>query len=269
MGMRRVADRALLRMTWIRGPWWDSFWLLSGLPIGVVLILSPPAVGLLIFTAAALLETGHALSPIILAWSHRGLRRVAIDRWRESLFAPLLVFTGAFLVPPHIVFGIYFAWNIYHFGMQNFGVLSLYKRNRVRGQDDRVRDGLLCLGLTAIGMGALPLLAPDRWVFLLFTGVFSFSHWLTDIGLSSRVARYPWFFIVAVLVMGSVGFVWMIPRTDHMAIRLIPTVITARWGLGFVHFLYSRWVWRLSDARVLEAIGPDLFLGGQVRVSSH
>jgi hypothetical protein len=33
---------------------------------------------------------------------------------------------------------------------------------------------------------------------------------------------------------------WMVPEIDHMATRIIPTVLTACWGLGFVHFLYSR-----------------------------
>ena len=43
----------------------------------------PPAVGFLFFIAAVFLETGHAFSPIVLAWSHAGLRRIAMDRWVE------------------------------------------------------------------------------------------------------------------------------------------------------------------------------------------
>jgi hypothetical protein len=246
-------------MTWVRSPWWDGFWILSGLPIGLALIFLPPAVGFLFFTAAIFLETGHAFSPIVLAWSHAGLRRIAMDRWVEFVASPLLVFVGVFLVPTNVVFGIYYAWNIYHFGMQNFGVLSLYKRNQARSLDGRVRDALICLGLTAFGMGALPLLLSDRSLSLLLTGVFSFSHWLTDIGLSSRVSRHPWLFITAVLAMGSVGFLWMVPRVDHMATRVIPAVLTARWGLGFVHFLYSRWVWNISDPKVRATIGRGIF----------
>jgi hypothetical protein len=138
-------------------------------------------------------------------------------------------------------------------------VLSLYKRNQARSLDGRVRDALICLGLTAFGMGALPLLLSDRSLSLLLTGVFSFSHWLTDIGLSSRVSRHPWLFITAVLAMGSVGFLWMVPRVDHMATRVIPAVLTARWGLGFVHFLYSRWVWNISDPKVRATIGRGIF----------
>jgi hypothetical protein len=246
-------------MRWIRSPRWDGFWILSGLPIGLALASLPPAMGFLFFTAAVFLETGHAFSPIVLAWSHAGLRRIAMDRWVESVAFPLLVFVGVFLIPIYAVFGIYYAWNIYHFGMQNFGVLSLYKRKQARSPDGRVRDGLLCLGLTAFGMGALPLLLFDQRLSLLLTGVFSFSHWLTDIGLSSRVSRHPWLFISIVLAMGSVGFLWMVPRVDHMATRVIPTVLTARWGLGFVHFLYSRWVWSISDPKIRATIGREIF----------
>jgi hypothetical protein len=246
-------------MTWVRNPWWDGFWILSGLPIGLALVFLPSAVGFLFFTAAVFLETGHAFSPIVLTWSDAGLRRIAMDRWAEFVALPPLVFVGVFLVPTEVVFGIYYAWNIYHFGMQNFGVLSLYKRKQARSPDGRVRDGLLCLVLTAFGMGALPLLLSDRSLSLLFTGVFSFSHWLTDIGLSSRVSRHPWLFTMMVLAMGSVGFLWMVPRVDHMASRVIPTVLTARWGLGFVHFLYSRWVWNISDPKVRATIAKGIF----------
>ena len=109
-----------------------------------------------------------------------------------------------------------------------------------------------------------PLLLSDQWLSLLFTGVFSFSHWLTDIGLSSRVSRHPWLFISIVLAMGSVGFLWMVPRVDHMATRVIPTVLTARWGLGFVHFLYSRWVWSISDPKIRATIGRGIFTADTV-----
>jgi hypothetical protein len=252
-------------MTWVRSPWWDGFWILSGLPIGLALVFLPPAVGFLFFTAAVFLETGHAFSPIVLTWSDAGLRRIAMDRWVEFVAFPLSLFVGVFFVPTEVVFGIYYAWNIYHFGMQNFGVLSLYKRKQAGSPDRRLRDGLLCLVLTVVGMGALPLLSSDQSLGLLFTGVFSFSHWLTDIGLSSRVSRHPWLFITMVLAMGSVGFLWMVPRADHMATRLIPTVLTARWGLGFVHFLYSRWVWKISDPKVRATAGTDIFSADAAR----
>jgi hypothetical protein len=32
-----------------------------------------------------------------------------------------------------------------------------------------------------------------------------------------------------------------------------------RIGLGFVHFLYDRWVYKLSDPQVRAIIGRDIF----------
>ena len=230
-------------MTWIRSPLWDGFFLLSGLPIGLALVFAPPSVGFAFFTAAIILETGHVVSPIVLVWTHPKLRRIACRDWVQWIIYPLVLLGGCFLVPWSWVFALYWSWNIYHFGMQHFGVVSLWQGQR--SYDTRIRTGLICLGLTTIGMGAMPIIFRDNtMVFLLMTGVFSFNHWLTDLGLCSRVSRYHWLFLAGVLGLGCVGFVWLIPRADHIATRWIPWLITGRWGIGFVHFLYSRWIWK-------------------------
>jgi hypothetical protein len=88
--------------------------------------------------------------------------------------------------------------------------------------------------------------------------VIDFNHWLTDIGLSSRVSRHWWLFLGSVLLLGCVGFAWKVPRVDHIATIAIPWVIQARWGVGIAHFLYSRWVWKLSNPQVRAAIGRRL-----------
>jgi hypothetical protein len=87
-------------------------------------------------------------------------------------------------------------------------------------------------------------------------GTFSVNHWIVDIGLSSRVAG--WWLGVVVILAGTIGFVWIVPTPNGMMIKVMPVVICARLGLGFVHFLYSRWVWKLSDPRVRAAIGQNL-----------
>jgi hypothetical protein len=51
------------------------------------------------------------------------------------------------------------------------------------------------------------------------------------------------------------GFVRMIPTPAGNMIRVVPVVICARMGLGFVHFLYDRWIWKLSDPQVRATIG--------------
>jgi hypothetical protein len=263
-------------------------WLLSGLPIGLALVVLPPAGRLLFFTAAVFLETGHSLSPIVMAWTHRGFRAIMFRQPRKFLLLPLVVFGSAFAIgavtslgwtsfipgPYHdrqitdlsnpfpILVWVYLIWNGYHFGMQIFGVLSLYRENP-RSSRRRQIDMFLCLASTALGMYALPMLAGSQSLALLCVGVFSFNHWLVAIGLSSRVSRHTWVFIAAMLVVGAVGFVWMIPTSNGPMIRVIPVIICARMGLGFVHFLYDRWVWKLSDPLVRATIGRDLLKHGE------
>jgi hypothetical protein len=90
-----------------------------------------------------------------------------------------------------------------------------------------------------------------RWFVLV---VIDFNHWLVDIGLSSRVSRHCWIFVVGVAMTGCIGFLWMRPQPDSITTMFVPWVIQARWGVGIAHFLYSRWVWKLSDQRVSRAI---------------
>src|SRR5712692_2445799 len=93
-------------MTWIRNPWWDGFWILSGLPVGMALMFlaSDPTwlpVGLAersllsFFTVAVLLETGHNLSPIALAWLHGGFRRLMLGQPKKYILLPGMVFAVA------------------------------------------------------------------------------------------------------------------------------------------------------------------------------
>jgi hypothetical protein len=70
-------------MLWIRNPWWDCFWILSGLPIGLALVALSPTI-YLVLALAVLLEHGHSLSPMALAWSHTGFRGVMRQR-RQSI----------------------------------------------------------------------------------------------------------------------------------------------------------------------------------------
>jgi hypothetical protein len=259
-------------------------WLLSGLPVGVALVVLPPSARLACFTIFVLLETGHSLSPIVLAWTHGGLRSIMLRQARKYVSLPTAIFLLSLAVGiatsrgwtsydfsiPHqvnritdltnplpILVWIYWLWNIYHFAMQHFGVLTLC-RGRRRSQRQRLTDMALCLAVTAFGMTAPPALTRQQWVFFLVIGIFSVNHWVVDIGLSSRVSKQRWLFVGGVLLAGAIGFVWMIPTPNGMMIRIVPIVVCARLGLGFVHFLYSRWVWRLSDPRVRAAIGQNL-----------
>jgi hypothetical protein len=241
-------------MRWIRSPVWDGFWILSGLPIGLTLMLLAPGMVLPLAVAVMVLESAHVVSPIILAWSYPELRWIVWSEWGKHIAAPVAVMIGVLIAPPEWVAGLYFAWNIFHFGMQNFGVTSLYRRGS--GPDERARRGLACLGITALGMGCLPLLHNSRLA-MLAMGVFSFNHWLTDIGLSSRIARWHWGFIALVL---AIGVAWLLLRQGPLSVRAVPQIIVIRYGIGMIHFLYSARIWKLSDPRVRETIGMALLV---------
>jgi hypothetical protein len=264
-------------------------WLLSGLPVGVALILLPRQATLACFALFVLLETGHNLAPILLAWTHSGFRRQVIYRSPLKFIAlPCALLAVALAIGSATALGwtsyvarpgslyrltdwtnllpvamwIYWPWKIYHFGMQNFGVLQIYKMSAPgcsRGLRQRLIDKSACLGLTAFGMAVVPALNQSMWVAMLAMGVFSVNHWIVDIGLSSRTVGRRWVFVGIVLLAGAIGFVWIVPTSTGMMIRVIPIVICLRLFLGFTHFFYSRWVWKLTDPLVRATIGQDLF----------
>jgi hypothetical protein len=215
--------------------------------------------GIALFALAIVLEQAHVISPMMLAWSHRGLRKIALARWRSCIVAPGVIIGASILSPLWFIGPLYGALNIYHFGAQHFGVVSLCRRGW-SSPDARVLGWLTCVGLTVLAMTALPIALGDyRWVVVFLLGL-EFSHWLTDVGLSSRVSGHCWLFVVVVCLIGCIGFLWKIPRADHIATATIPLVIKARWGVGIVHFLYSAWIWKLSDPKIRAAIGSQYLL---------
>jgi hypothetical protein len=245
-------------MAWVRNPWWDGFWLLSGLPIGIVLILVCPPVppGRIFALAAAImiLETGHNVSPVILAWSKPGLRSIVRREWGKHLVLPVVLLAGCLFLPWSIVFGVYFVWNGWHFGMQLFGVSCLYAKPR--DQDARLRRALLIVGLFVAQYAAVVVVPPSPQIQLLIFGIVSFNHWLVDIGLSSQASGWRWGFIPLVLV---IGVVWLVLRNGPLSVQVVPQIIAIRAGIGMIHFVYSARIWQLNDPQVRAAISTDLF----------
>jgi len=157
---------------WIRSPWWDGFWILSGVPLAVALLLLSPSV-YLVLALTILLEHAHFLSPMTLAWSHSGFRGLMLQRPMKFIGVPIaLVLTTTAIgiltsryADLHLDIGLrvrvydfadykqpfvmlvllYFLWNGYHFAMQNFGVLSIYRRKS--GSGNRRADMIYCLGV--------------------------------------------------------------------------------------------------------------------------
>ncbi len=206
--------------------------------------------GITLFALAILCEQAHLVSPVALAWTHPGLRRIALSRPVDALLLPGIALTGALLSPLWLVTWIYWAWNIYHRGAQHYGVLRIFGYRASRW---------ICIGGTAAFIiGGAYLFHYTAWWKWLFLFAIDFNHWLVDIGLSARVSRHWWLFLAAVLALGCIGFTFMVPRVTHTAILNIEWVLKARLGAGFVHFIYSRWVWKLSDPQIRTAVGPAL-----------
>ncbi len=253
-------------------------WLLSGLPVGLMLLVSPSAVRYWCFALFVVLETAHSFSPIVVAWTHREFRRVMILRHRWKFVGlPLMVFalalgiglaTSAGLTsyvpgpgqfsrvtdpanPFPLLVWAYSAANLYHFGMQDFGVWRLWGGLRL----NRWVQIAICLAFVILFVEVMRHITHSLLVMLFVTGLVSVNHWVVDLGLSLRVAG--WAFLPSVLTLGLLGFAWMVPSPGGQTIRMIPWIICARLGLGFVHFLYSRWVWKLSDPLVRATIGRE------------
>lgn len=241
-------------MHWIRSPWWDGCWIWSGVPIGIVLMLFVPSprIWYMAITIMAL-ETGHLVSPMILAWSKPGLRAIVCEEWGKYIVAPVIIMAGCLFLPFDLVFNAYLAWNVWHYGMQIFGISCLY--SRPRDADARVRRALLIMGLFILQYVAAGFIASPS-LQMLTLGVFSFNHWLADIGLSGQASGWRWGFISLVLAL---GVAWVLLRNGPWTVHNFPQILALRAGMGMAHFVYSARVWKFSDPRVRTTIGRDLF----------
>jgi hypothetical protein len=189
-------------------------WVLSMFPVGVALWSLPSQGRTALWGAAIVLDTAHRLAPILTCWCHPGFRGV-----------------------------IYTIWNFYHFGMQNFGVLSLLRGSRSDRQ--RICDMTWTCGATVLAMLVTP-------------GMVEFNHWITELGLCVRVARRAFLIVIALLAFGATSLFWMIPTPFGMIMWVIPVLVSAHMGLGMWHFLQDRWMWKLSDPQVRAIIRRDL-----------
>ena len=217
------------------------------------------------FCCAIILDHAHLACPMSLAWSNAGFRREMLAQWEKFILWPLGLLVAA------VVIGLlspttrdlsfrglaltYFWWNAWHFGSQHFGVASLLGWRSGR----RWMRQLTIVGATMLAM-ALPVTSV---ALVAFNELLSFCHWTTDIGLSTWIARKWPLFLGAILIVGLTGFLWKTTATDPRlcglmpactAVYSIPALLGLRYGLGFVHFLYSRWIWQ-REARMVLASG--------------
>lgn len=118
--------------------------------------------GVLLFWVVLAVQTGHLLSPMALAWGHDRFRALMLQCRVKFIVTPLAILAlatvagwigGRSLPPlrldpvtfklaagarslsdlrnPFLAMGLLYAiWNAYHFGMQAFGVMSIYRRKK-------------------------------------------------------------------------------------------------------------------------------------------
>jgi hypothetical protein len=259
-------------------------WLASIVITGAVFTFAPMPVIIWCIIATIVIEPAHQIAPIALAWSSGGFRELMVRQQVRYLLLPVSVFWLAVLLPLWLVAPVYWTWNSYHYGMQNYGTLSLYRRPQ---RPWLAKTG--CLLVTTVPMLLLfwvPLLLKQprphwEWLFI-FGAAMNFNHWAVDIALSGKVSQYRWWLIAGLLAVGSIGFIWYEPTVHGQwsfgvwhppgIHRRNNDILQVAMAIGFVHFLYSgglpwpwQWawlrmgVWHLSDPQVRAAI-----MGGYV-----
>lgn len=197
------------------------------------------------------LDTAHLISPVALAWSNPVARRKMLEKWWKfvalagiALLVPAWIgWNAPNLNDPSLkaVTGLYFWWNLFHFAAQNYGVCRMIGYDKT-WQTDLVMICTIVPGLfLSFGM--------NTWGIALAGSVVSLLHWTTDIALCSKTSNRWRLFGGAVLFAGLGGLLFPALSTPSFA----PFLFGLRNGLGFVHFLYSRWVWR----RGRELLGAE------------
>jgi hypothetical protein len=154
--------------------------------------------------------------------------------------------------PLPLVFWAYWFWNLYHFGMQSFGIARLLGL-----PGPRWLHKIAFAGGTVAVLIAGPYVMSPLWVLLVCTVLISGGHWISEIVLTARVIGWRWWFVLGVMCVGFVGFAWAEPKAQGIATQatgLTLVLYSARIGFGFAHFLYDRWIWRLSDPEIRSAL---------------
>ncbi len=154
---------------WLRSAAWDSFWMLSGIwllaPLWVFRNTSAALTWMLI-AATLILWLSHRFATTYNAFctpAYRGL--VHEQRTRFLLWpAGIILATFGFVFAPHwlvpldtwgkiqVLGTIFFLYNSYHFGVQHYGVLSIY---RIRAGQDHTHwlkryEKLFCIAVGTV-----------------------------------------------------------------------------------------------------------------------
>lgn len=151
-------------------------------------------------------------------------------------------------------------WDAWHFGSQHYGVASLLGW---RTAPRWVRQAVIIIPTMAVKL--FPWLLYSGVAIVLVLETMNFAHWTVDIALTvSRFRRLLVLVILtgALLAVGAIGFVFKGVGANPVLcghepvctiLWSVPLLLSLRWGIGFVHFLYSRWAWSSEGRRLLTA----------------
>jgi hypothetical protein len=349
---------------WIRSASWDCSWILSGVPIGFLLLVASVWVAprMLTLFGAAILGTAHVISPMCLAWARRDTRALALSRPAKFIGIPAALLCLAVIVgiaatglpsvtgldfpgvtaarsvdsrnPLVMLAMVYIVWNAYHFGMQNFGVLSIYRmKSGAKDAGQRNWDKTFCLvnisaatiipfvphlpfryylflpvqwGIATLALGGIVVMLLREkqtgfslpralfivatalgpflmlwwgffaaqiyyrefawfpvWPFVWAFAIISINHYLVSIGIAGHLfsreqgGSLP-LFVAMVTIVGAVMFAALFIDFRTLTLHITAIAVSLRIGLGFVHFLYDRWLYKLSDPRMRKTIGAVL-----------
>src|SRR5262245_9032567 len=160
--------------SWVRGPLWDGFWMLSALWLAPIVVLlargysnpeSSP-LDLLYFGLTALFWIGHRLSSTYLAYCTEAYRPLLREQPIRFVVFPLLVTVGCFALflpadsalpwtREERLIGLAildYACVTYHFAAQHFGALSRYRSRADRSRCIQTRRLDRFFALTAGGV---------------------------------------------------------------------------------------------------------------------
>ncbi len=161
-------------LSWVRGPFWDGFWMLSALWLAPIILLlahgysnpeSSP-LDLLYFGLTALFWIGHRLSSTYLAYCTEAYRPLLREQSIRFVALPIFITAACFalFLPADSALPwtreerliglaiIDYACVTYHFAAQHFGALSLYRSRADRSSCFQTRRWDRFFALTAGGV---------------------------------------------------------------------------------------------------------------------
>jgi hypothetical protein len=189
---------------WVRGPAWDSFWILNALWLGPLALWlarghadsDSSALDMLFFVMSALFWVGHRLGSTWIAYGTEAYRPLLRAQPVRFVVLPLLVAAGCFglFLPPDVAFPwtraqrvvgvavLDYALVTYHFAAQHFGALSLYRGRIGRGSSTSARrlDRVFALGVGGVLVFLADILAGAVSYQKVWVG-----HWLVPASIAS------------------------------------------------------------------------------------